>query len=63
MKVLSTKELVSRLVNVRSKSPAHKANATRALKTYAVVRSLETGSTPSRIIAGIRSSVTRKIKK
>ena len=58
MKVFTLENVVDRLVN--AKSPAHKAHATRALKTYAVLRALEIGSTPSRVIAGVRAVVTKR---
>jgi hypothetical protein len=41
-------------------NPAYKANATRRLIAYAKQRSAETGSKPSRIIAAVRASVTKK---
>ena len=62
MKNLTTKEVVDRLICARSKSPAHKAHATRSLKMYAVIRALETRSTPTRIIAGVRAAVTKKLR-
>lgn len=60
MRVFTLEEVVDRLVN--AKSPAHKAHATRALKTYAVTRALEIGSTPSAIMAGVRAAVTKRKK-
>jgi hypothetical protein len=58
MKVYSLGEVVNKILN--AKTPAHKANATRALKTYAVVRALEIRSTPDRVIAGVRAAVTKR---
>ncbi len=60
MRVFTLEEVVDRLVN--AKSPAHKAHATRALKTYAVMRALEIGSTPSAVMAGVRAAVTKRKK-
>lgn len=58
MKTFTLNEVVDRLLN--AKTPAHKAHATRALKTYAVMRALEIGSTPTAVIAGVRASVTKR---
>lgn len=60
MRVFTLEEVVDRLAN--AKSPAHKAHATRALKTYAVMRALEIGSTPSAVMAGVRAAVTKRKK-
>lgn len=57
MKSFTLEEVVDRLI--RANTPAHKAHATRALKTYAVMRALEIDSTPTRVIAGVRAAVTK----
>jgi hypothetical protein len=57
MKSFTLEEVVDRLI--RANTPAHKAHATRALKTYAVMRALEIDSTPIRVIAGVRAAVTK----
>lgn len=41
-------------------SPAHKAQATRALNNYSKKRAAEIGSTPERIIAGVKAAVTKR---
>jgi hypothetical protein len=58
MKFFTLEDVVNKLI--KANTPAHKAHATRALKTYAVTRSLEIGSTPSRVIAGVRAVVTKR---
>jgi len=60
MKIYTLNEVVGRILN--AKTPAHKANATRALKTYAVTRALEIRSTPDRVIAGVRAAATKRKK-
>lgn len=58
MRTFTLEEVVNRLLN--AKSPANKAHATRALKTYAVMRALEINSTPTAVMAGVRASVTKR---
>lgn len=53
-------ETVIQRMLVANKSPAHKANATRALKNYSVKRATEIGSTPKRVAAGVKASVTKR---
>jgi|688.fasta_scaffold262948_2 hypothetical protein len=43
-------------------SPAHKAHATRALNNYSKKRAAEIGSTPKRVVAGVKAAVTKRIK-
>jgi hypothetical protein len=43
-------------------SPAHKAQATRALNKYSKKRAAEIGSTPKRVVAGVKAAVTKRIK-
>ncbi len=57
MKVFTLEDVIGRLI--RAKTPAHKAHATRALKTYAVMRAIELDSTPTKVIAGVRAAVTK----
>jgi len=44
-------------------SPAHKAHATRAFKNYCHKRAAEIGSTPERVAAGVKASVTKRRQK
>lgn len=60
MRTFTLNEVVDRLL--KATTPAHKAHATRALKTYAVTRALEIGSTPTAVIAGVRAAVTKRKK-
>ena len=57
MRHYQLEEVINRLVN--AKTPAYKAHATRALKSYAVLRAFEIGSTPKKVIAGVRAAVTK----
>jgi len=43
-----------------AKSPAHKAHATRALNNYSRKRAEEIGSTPERVVAGVKAAVTKR---
>lgn len=43
-----------------AKSPAHKAHATRALNNYSRKRAAEIGSTPERVMAGVKAAVTKR---
>ena len=43
-----------------SNSPAHKAQATRALNNYSKKRAAEIGSTPERVAAGVKAAVTKR---
>jgi hypothetical protein len=43
-------------------SPSHKAHATRALNNYSKKRAAEIGSTPKRVVAGVKAAVTKRIK-
>jgi len=61
MKFFSLTEVIDRLL--KANTPAHKAHATRALRSYAVVRALEIGSTPNAVMAGVRASVTKRKNK
>ena len=45
------------------KSPAHKANAAKALKNYSQTRAVEIGSTPKRVAAGVKAAVTKRRQK
>lgn len=58
MRTFTLEEVVNRILNANT--PALKAHATRALKTYAVMRALEINSTPSAVIAGVRAAVTKR---
>jgi hypothetical protein len=44
-------------------NPALKAHATRALTKYAANRAVEIGSTPTRVMAGVRASFTKRMAK
>jgi hypothetical protein len=61
MKFFTLTEVIDRLL--RANTPAHKAHATRALKSYAVVRAIEIGSNPNAVIAGVRAAVTKRKNK
>lgn len=61
MRKFTLQEVVRRIMN--AKTPAQKAHATRALQSYAATRSLEIGSTPTQVIAGVRAVVTKRRKK
>ena len=45
---------------LEANSPAHKAQATRALNNYSKKRAAEIGSTPKRVAAGVKAAVTKK---
>ena len=55
-------ETVVQKMLVASMSPAHKAQATRALNNYSRKRAAEIGSTPERVAAGVKAAVTKRIK-
>jgi hypothetical protein len=55
-------EAVVQKMLVASMSPAHKAHATRALNNYSKKRAAEIGSTPKRVVAGVKAAVTKRIK-
>jgi hypothetical protein len=55
-------EAVVQKMLVASMSPAHKAHATRALNNYSRKRAAEIGSTPKRVVAGVKAAVTKRIK-
>jgi len=55
-------EAVVQKMLVASMSPTHKAQATRALNNYSKKRAAEIGSTPKRVVAGVKAAVTKRIK-
>jgi hypothetical protein len=55
-------EAVVQKMLVSSISPVHKAHATRALNNYSKKRAAEIGSTPKRVVAGVKAAVTKRIK-
>lgn len=61
MKTYTPQEVVDSLAKSQNLSPAHRANATRKLNKYAKQRAIEINSTPKRVIAGIRASVTKRL--
>jgi len=59
-KVPTLQETVQSILNART--PARKAHATRRLRSYAVHHAKKTGSTPTRIIAGVCAVVTKRLQ-
>lgn len=58
MRSFTLEEVVNKLLNANT--PAHKAHATRALRAYSVQRAYELGTSPARVIAGVRAAVTKR---
>jgi hypothetical protein len=57
----SLESVIRRVIDSeKSNNPALKAHATRALRAYSFSRAEEIGSTPTRVIAGVRAAVTKR---
>lgn len=60
MRSFTLKEVVQRILTAQK--PAEKAHATKSLNAYSVQRAYELGSTPERVMAGVRAAVTKRKK-
>jgi hypothetical protein len=63
MKSCTLKEVIDVIMKSQNLSPAHRANATKKLKKYVEQRAIEINSTPKRVLAGVRASITKKFDK
>jgi hypothetical protein len=57
--MITLETVIQRMLNAH-KNPAYKAHATMASRKYSERRAKEIGSTPKKVMAGVRAAVTKR---